>query len=177
MIRKILSILFAGLILFNLFGYYLVFKCDQIHIKSEMKAMIRSGSFRGGYEEITILNPASDRDFRMLDKGEIRYRGRLYDVISTRVSGNSVIFRCINDTREEQLLARYDKYSTWVTGMNSPEKSRNSQAMLYHIIKHALLNKYSLEVPASSSINQYFEFTGEVNSLATEPTSPPPKVS
>ena len=156
MIRKIFSIFFAGMILFNLFGYYFVFKCDQICVKSEMKGMIRNGSFRGHNEEIILINPATDRDFKILDKDEIRYRGKMYDVISSKTSGNSVVFRCINDTKEEQLLARYDKYSTWVTGMNLPERSRNSQAMLYHIIKHALLNKYSVQPPVGFFCYYYF---------------------
>ncbi len=177
MIRKILSILFAGLILFNLFGYYFVFKCDQIHVKNEMKAMIRNGVFQGHYEEITILNPATDRDFKMLDKGEIRYRGKLYDVISTRISGTSVIYQCINDTKEEQLLASYNKYSTWVTGMNLPERSKNSQAMLHHIIKHALLNKYAVQPPSSLTAVLFFEPARDFNSIAILPSFPPPKVA
>ena len=175
MIRKFLSILFAGLIFFNLFGYYFVFKCDQIRVKTEMKAMIRNGFFQGHYEEITILNPASDRDFKMLDKGEIRYRGKLYDVISTRISGTSVIFRCINDTKEEQLLARYEKYSTWVTGMNLPERSKNSQAMLHHIIKHALLKKYSVPSPPTSFVVLFFEPQQDFKSVFILPSFPPPR--
>jgi hypothetical protein len=175
MIRKSLSILFAGLIFFNLFGYYLVFKCDQIRVKSEMKAMIRSGSFRSNYEEITILNPATNRDFKMLDKGEIRYRGKLYDVISTRISGSYVIFRCINDTQEEQLLARYENYSTWVTGMNSPGKSRNTQAMLHHIIKQALLDKSTLQSPLTSFILLFAKPATDFSSIAILPSFPPPR--
>ncbi len=175
MIRKILSILLAGLILFNIFGYYFIFKCDQMRVKTGMNAMIRSGALQGSCEEITILNPATDRDFKMLDKGEIQYRGKLYDVISTRFSGTSVIFRCINDTREEQLLARYEKYSTWVTGMNLPERSRNSQAMLYHIIKHALLNKYSVQPPMSFSVVLFPEPSRNFNSPNIKPSFPPPE--
>ncbi len=174
MIRKILSLFFAGLILFNIFGYYFVFKCDQIRVKTGMNAMIRNGLFRGSYEEITILNPATNRDFKMLDKGEIRYRGKLYDVISTRISGTSVIFRCINDTREEKLLARYEKYSAWVTGMNLPERSKNSKAMLHHIIKHALLNKYSIQPPPTSSVVLFFEPLRDLNSRTIQPSFPPP---
>jgi hypothetical protein len=175
MIRKFLSVLFTGLILFNLCGYYFVFKCDQIRLKNEMKESIRNGSFRDNYEEIAILNPNSDRDFKMTDKGEIRYRGKLYDVISTRISGNYVIFRCINDTKEEQLLSRYDNYSTWVTGMNSPERSKNSQAMLYHIIKHALLNRYSVQPPSAFIVIMYFETVSNFNSPSILPDFPPPR--
>lgn len=177
MIRKCLSILFAGLILFNIFGYYLVFRCEQISMKSEVKALIRAGSLKGEFVEITILNPSSVRDFRITDRKEFLYRGKLYDFVSVRFSGTSMIFKCINDTKEEQLLARYEKYSTTVTGLNLPEKSRNSQAMLYHIIKHALLKKYSIKSPTSYSVIHFFEFSRDISSLANRPDSPPPKFS
>ncbi len=175
MIRKILSILFAGLIIFNLCGYYFVFKCDQISIKSEMKNLISNGSNRSHYTEVIIVNPSIDKDFKMLDKDEFSYRGRMYDVISTRFSGNSVIFTCLNDTREEQLIARYDKYSGWLTGMNLPERSKNSQAMLYHIIKYALLNKYSIQPPVISPVILFTEPNSNYHSIAIVPSYPPPR--
>ena len=174
MIRKFFSLFFAGMMLFNLFGYYFVFKCDQICVKNEMKEMIRNGSLYGHYEEITILNPATDRNFKMLDKDEILYRGKMYDVISSKTSGTSVVFRCINDTKEEQLLASFNKYSTWVTGMNLPERSRNSQAMLHHIIKHALLNNFSVQPPSVSSVLLFFEPVRDFNSISIQPSFPPP---
>jgi hypothetical protein len=175
MIRKLFSLLFAGLILFNLSGYYFVFRCDQIRIKSEMKAMIRNGCFRGLYEEISILNPAADHDFKMLDKGEFLYRGKMYDVVSIRVSGAYVVFRCINDIREEQLLAGYHTYSSLVNGLNSPERSRNSQSMLYHIIKHALLKSCSVPTPPASFVVLAFKPVADLNSVELPPASPPPR--
>ena len=57
-----------------------------------MKNLISNGSNRSQYTEIIIVNPSIDKDFKMLDKDEFSYRGRMYDVISTRFSGNSVIF-------------------------------------------------------------------------------------
>jgi len=176
MFRKLLSVLFAALILFNISGYYFVFKCDQIRVKGEMKAMIRSSAFKIQSEEIIIVNPSSDPNFKMIDKDEILYKGKMYDVISTKHSGSSVIFRCINDRKEEQLLARYDKYSTWVAGLNAPVKSKNSQAMLYHIIKHALINKYSLQPPSASCVLLFSEPSGMHDSQPLLPDFPPPRV-
>lgn len=175
MIRKILSVLFAGLILFNLCGYFFVFKCDQIYLKSEMKRIIKSGSFHGFNEEVIIVNPSSDPDFKILDKDEILYHGKMYDVISSGTSGNSVIYRCINDTQEEQLISHYDKYSTCVAGMNLPERSKTSQAMLYHIIKQALVNKYSLQQPSIYSVILFAEPYSKVHSLTILPSYPPPR--
>jgi hypothetical protein len=175
MIRKLLSVLFAGLILFNLCGYFFVFKCDQIYLKSEMKRMIKSGSIHGVNEEIIIVNPSSDPDFKMLDKDEISYHGKMYDVISSGISGNSIIYRCINDTREEQLIAHYDKYSSSVAGMNLPERSKTSQAMLYHIIKQALVNQYSFQQPSDFSVILFSQPYSKIHSITILPSYPPPR--
>jgi len=174
MIRKILSILFAGLLLFNLFGYFFVFKCDQIQVKNEMKGMIRNGSLRASYEKIIVQNPGTNPDFKLLEKGEIEYQGKLYDVISSRVSGTSVIFTCIKDTKEEQLLSRFSNSSS-MAGMNLPEKSKNSQALLYHIIKHALLNKQSVQPPLTSFVFLFTKLLLSFHSISILPDFPPPR--
>jgi hypothetical protein len=137
--------------------------------------MIKNGSYGDSWEEITILNPTTNRDFKMLDKGEIQYRGKLYDVISIRVKGTSLVIRCINDTKEEQLLAQYHNYSNWFSGINLPERNKNSQAMLYHIIKNALLNKQSVQPPVTSSIILFFEPVGDYYSISILPDFPPPR--
>ncbi len=175
MIRKFFSIFFAGVILFNIFGYYFVFRCDQIHVKREMKGMISTGSFQDHTIDVFLINPATDRDFKMLDKEEFCYQGKMYDVISSKASGTSIIFRCINDTKEEQLLASYDKYSRLISGMSLPERSRNTQAMLYHIIKQALVNKYSIHTPTVYSVILFFEPDSKIKSIILIPSAPPPK--
>jgi hypothetical protein len=176
MIRKALSILFAGLILFNLFGYYFVFRCDQARIKREMRAMLRNGSCRG-WEEITVQNPESNPDFKRIDSKEFRYQGRMYDIISVRFLVNSVVFRCINDTREEQLIARYEGYSSLVAGMNVPEKNKSSRALLHHIIKQALTESFSLSRPFASVVVLLSRPSAEFNGSTPPPPVPPPRVS
>jgi hypothetical protein len=176
MLRKIFSIVFAGLILYNLCGYYFVFQYDQAQVKQVMNERIRDGvENEKQYVEITILNPGVDADFKMLDKGEFLYHGKLYDVVSEKVSGKSIIFRCINDTKEEQLFANYDRYLDWVSGVNAPEKSKHSQAMLYHLIKQALVKNYSPVKTNSYSTIIYYNPTFELISYYITPISPPPR--
>ncbi|MCX6244339.1 MAG: hypothetical protein NTU98_06485 [Bacteroidetes bacterium] len=177
MIRKLFSFLFAGLILFNLCGYFFVFQCEQLRVKNEMKGLIRNGFFRNEYEEITISDPAGNRDLTILDKNEIRYRGKLYDIVSSKVSGNSVTYICINDTKEEKLVAQCHNYITWSAGLNSPGKSRTSQAMAYHIIKHAFPPHHSLIPTADSFRNvEWIDPTAKLNSISLKPFSPPPEI-
>lgn len=175
MIRKTLSVVFALLILFNISGYWFVFQYDQVTIRTAMKAMIRNGSYRGFDQEITVLNPPGNPDFRQIDKGEFLYRGKLYDIISSRVSGTSIVFRCINDTKEEQLQARCDRFSSTIAGMNIPERSRTGNALLHHIIKHALTERYTLQPPLAAASIRFANPSQLVTALPIVPSLPPPK--
>ena len=176
MVRKVLSIVFAGLILYNLGGYYFVFQYDQAQVKNVMKGLIRAGyPTEKQYVEIIILDPATDVNFTMLDKGEFLYQGKMYDVVSEKLSGKSITFRCVNDTKEEQLFADYHHFLNCVSGFNAPERSKHSQAMLYHLIKHALVkNNSPLNITVYSTI-LFYHPTTELISFCITPISPPPK--
>ena len=140
-----------------------------------MKRLIRSGSFKDINEEVIIIYSTKDPDLKILDKDEISYQGKMYDIISSGKNGTTAFFRCINDTKEEQLVAHYNKFSTSISGMTSPEKSKTSQAMLYHIIKHALVNKYSIPQPTDFSLIMFSEPDTKVNSITILPSYPPPR--
>ena len=142
-----------------------------------MKGLIKNGFFRNEYEQIAITDPSTNKDLKILDKNEIRYRGKLYDVVSRKVSGNTITFLCINDTKEEKLVSRYTNYIRWSAWQNSPQKSRNSQAMLYHIIKHAFLQSPSVTPPVDSFLLvKWMDPFSELNSINLKPFSPPPEI-
>jgi hypothetical protein len=142
-----------------------------------MKGLIRSGFFKGQFEQVTVIDPANNKDFRFLDKDEIRYRGKFYDVVSFSVSGNTITFLCINDTKEETMVAHFDKIITLAAGMNSTEKNRTSQALLYHIIKHAFVKRYSFTPPSEYSLLfKWIEPASKLNSVYLIPFSPPPEI-
>ncbi|HSN50163.1 MAG TPA: hypothetical protein VLR52_02950, partial [Bacteroidales bacterium] len=123
MIKKISAVLMAGLILFNLFGYYFVFRSEQAVLKEEMRGLIRSHKtgffqnqnttghrkdfFRSACEQIKVS--LNDPCFQWVETGEFRFHGKLYDVISQKSSGQEIIFYCINDQQEETLLSAYHR--------------------------------------------------------------------
>ena len=45
-----------------------------------------------------------------VDDHEFRRDGKLYDVVRTRISGDTTYFTCINDTQEEKLFADLDNH-------------------------------------------------------------------
>ena len=108
--KKIISIVFLGLFLLNSCGYYFIFSYDQGILQDEMKRLIHAGYFKDQNEQVIITDPSSDPDFKWVEKGEFRYKGKLYDLISIEVKGTTFVFNCINDKKEEQLIARHDQF-------------------------------------------------------------------
>jgi hypothetical protein len=174
-VRKILSILFLGLFLFNTGGYYFVFRYNQSLIRDEIKGMIRSGNANAEYTVLRISSPLLDPGFKRIDRNEFRYHGRMYDIIREVDEGDATLFYCINDTKEESLLAGYDKILKGSSEYGSHEKSNRAHAILYHIITLAIITyqetpvSYPLDMPSHAyvpiRISQPFHI----------PVSPPPE--
>ncbi len=153
--KKISSILLAGLILYNIFGYFFVFRSEQSVLKEEMKGLIRSHQgeslhdrnnpgeakdfFFSACEQITVS--LNDPNFQWVERGEFRFHDKLYDVISQKASGNQIIFTCINDLQEETLLSAYHRISDFALGLNFPGKAKMRTSLLHHLIKVAIVKE------------------------------------
>ena len=173
--KKIVSLVFVGLFLLNSFGYYFIFSYNQGILQGEMRNLIRAGYFKDQYEKIIITNPDTNPDFKWAEKGEFRYKGKLYDLISVEVTGTTVVFNCINDKKEEQLIARHDQFRDLFAGMNSPERTKNDQTMQNLLIKQALIKNYVIQSPINSSQVIFFDPVSDLNSISLTPSSPPPR--
>ena len=169
--KRVFAVLITLLFLFNLMGYYFVFSYNQYLVRSEMKSFIKAGYFEESYIVLKIGNS----DFIRIDKGEFRYKGKLYDIVSETKSGNFTTFRCINDKNEEKLLAGFHHYFELASSQNNPVKARHAQAMLYHVIKLALPeNRWNAPsfVPAKITFQNPIYF---LSSIFHPPGNPPPK--
>ena len=175
--KKIVSIVFVGLFLLNSFGYYFIFSHNQGILQDEMKSLIRAGFLKVRYEKVIIADPASDPDFKWVEKGEFRYKGKLYDLISMEIKGKTVIFNCINDKKEEQLIARHDQFRILFSGRNSATRTKNNQAMQNLLIKQAIVRNLLIQSPVLSSQVIFFDPVQDLNSIILPPASPPPRAT
>lgn len=175
--KKILSIVFIGLFLLNSCGYYFIFSYNQGTLRDEMRNLIHAGYFRDHYEQLLITNPSSDPDFKWAEKGEFRYHGKLYDLVSEEVRGNSIILNCINDKKEEELVSRHDQFQHLLSGINSPERTKNTRALQSLVIKQALLRNFSFQPPTPSLLVIFYDPIQDMKSITISPTYPPPRFS
>ena len=91
------------LFLYNTTCYYLVFEVMKNRIRREMQEKMEKGG-----SPLVILELRTEgigSEYQRVDKKEIRYQGRMYDVIKEVRTGGITIFYCIHDKKEENLLA------------------------------------------------------------------------
>jgi hypothetical protein len=172
---------FAGLVaflfLFNIMGYYFVFDFNRHVVRDEMKQLIKAGYFEDSFIVLKIENPYFNPDFKKVNNGEFRYKDKLYDIVSETKTGNCIIFKCINDKKEEKLLAGFHRVLELALCQNNPSKAKHATALLYHIIKLALPEGSGcmpLFVPADIS---FFTPIHPAFSIFHPPYSPPPELS
>jgi hypothetical protein len=175
-VKKIIAFGLLGLFLFNTGGYFFLFRINQSVIQEEVKSLIRSGLCEDSYILLKIQNPSADPDLKMTAKDEFLYKGHMYDIARQVTRGNTTWFYCVNDRKEESLLARYQHISPMISGFGAHEKAKHSQAILHFIsINLAILNSNDHPSVYPSGEVKHFVFSTHLISNFQTPSSPPPE--
>jgi len=157
----IFSLLF--LFLFNTLGYYVIFELSKFLIKKEMREMVSRQT--SAVTVLTVPDAENNPDLRRIDKREILFKHKMYDIIREVRQGKSITFYCIRDTKEENLLAGFKKINT----------NRITLALLKNLIT-AALPEYPAKIDLSDfSLFQYFSATSSLSFISFPPLSPPPE--
>jgi hypothetical protein len=139
--KRLLSILFLLIFVYNLAGYFVVFRLEQYAVKRSMKALIKSGLNEEALEKVVVPNGDISTErfgFRLLDEGkEFMYKGKLYDIVKSSTDGKNTVFYCINDKNEERLFANLYEHIKQNNEPNTPAKN-HSNNLVKSIIKEAL---------------------------------------
>jgi hypothetical protein len=174
--KRILSILFLMIFLFNLAGYFVVFKMMQYSAREEMKTLVKKNIPLEKLLKIVV--PAKEINsspvFRFLEENEFIYKGKRYDIVKQSTEGNNTIFYCINDTSEERLYAGLDDLIRHTTDQNTTSRNR-SNILLKNIVKEALPDDIQLSGIDYSILNIHFDYHSFFTEQFFPVPSPPPK--
>ena len=161
----------------HVIGFYIVFRFHQEMIRKEMKSFLKSNKLNIVITEIEIplINgQINDPDFNREEEDEFSYRGVMYDVIATRQTPNSVIFRCIGDKEETELIKRY-KDIVKSDFDNSP-KSKSMIALNLISSFYTLPSIISEAGIASTTSDHFFIYTPNFPSFSYDVITPPPRL-
>ena len=158
-----LSLLFF--ILFNSMGYYILFELDKLIVRKEMTARI-SGSATN-LICLKIENGEQNPSFHRLGGREIKFKGKLYDVVSEIDRGGSILIFCIHDTKEEQLYS----------GLKRINHNKQLFSLWDHLVKIALPESVmNLEFITPDNL-KFPHFKIPLSSSVLQTWSPPPELS
>jgi len=134
---KILSVFLCGLLIYNSLGYLVVFSVMRMAIRHQMWSQLSTLSD----DKMTTFsfnknNPESR--LKIINRHEIRVDGKLYDIVRKSENGNHIKFVCINDEKEEQLIAK-------LKIVDSRDQSSPLRTVTSEIVEKIIKSGYSVE--------------------------------
>lgn len=97
----------------NSAGVIIIYNQIKFYHKRAIKEQIKENNFNQiveilGFSKKDLLNGKIKLDF--IEEHEFKYNGKMYDIITKWESGDSIYYKCINDTKEENLEAVFVSY-------------------------------------------------------------------
>jgi hypothetical protein len=143
-------------LLFNLFGYLVISPAMlAIHRNKVFSTLEKSPEG----EIIHIALPkGSDKLIVKGSKKEIRHEGHMYDILSSRIAGEMVVYKCIPDHKEERIIKKAKKMEK--DQQNNTPASRNARIFFDQLLKVAFIH-VSIEFPLTSkslSLNTFYSY-------------------
>ncbi len=90
----------------NTIGLIIIFNQIKNYHKRNIKFLISKNSFEQVIEQLSFSKEALNKgeyNLKFIDDHEFKYNGKMYDIISKFETEDSVFYRCINDSKEEEL--------------------------------------------------------------------------
>jgi hypothetical protein len=157
-------------------GYWLIGRYQQFLVKQEMKEQIKSNLHAELVTHFTFKlanGTPDDPSFTWLDDHEFQYKGNLYDVIEQQEINGQLYIRCLNDTKEKELLnALLEKARKQNDSSSAGEKNQPTLLTLVFIAPVTPL--LSIPVYSIKSANPYY--SASLLNPAKKIFTPPPRV-
>ena len=167
--KKLVSIGILFIFLFNIGGYYLWFSILQNNIQNQVEEKIEAG-LKG--EDLTLIIVAAEKAHEIYwikPNREFRYKGEMLDVVKIKTVPGKKYYYCLNDKKEKQLMAGFNK--THKTKKESEKRlKRNFSFSFYLQAFIAVKNVYPIELSSGTIGDFYRSNTIDIH-------SPPPKMA
>ena len=183
MLKRLAAISFLFLLLFNAFGYYLLFGYEQVQARQQVVSTIQDMPESAFTVVKMLVSPYAhieDRDFEYVE-GAFMKDGKAYNFVKKRIVNDSLELYCLNNVRQDQLTAQFNDYVkenviTGKTSQNLPTKQ-----MLKSFLKDYIpLEIYSLSLVHPSDTEGGSRIVSPDDALPIvylSTTSPPPNVA
>jgi hypothetical protein len=157
-LKRLAAISFLFLLLFNAFGYYLLFGYEQGQARQQAVTAIQDlpeSSFMVVKMLVSPYAHVENRDFEYVT-GEFLKDGKAYNFVKKRIVNDSLELYCLNNVRQDQLTVQFNDYVkenilTGKTSQNLPTKQ-----MLKSFLKEYISNDIILVVCSPTEMTPKF---------------------
>ena len=167
--KKIIPALLIILIVLNTLGFnllldYLILKCKYDF----------SNEKHHDLEQIILLKITDDeaKDLQRVDDSEIRYKGKMYDIIKEAKENNILYINCISDRNEDNLFEILFK----INKQDDPDSKSEPLYFKNLLIKNYILNNNDIIHFNRKDKQPYIHLLPTYNSPEEEIILPPPEV-
>ena len=163
--KRIAPIFLLSIFLYNVVGYFAVFSVRDY----TNRVQIRENMERNWPLEKIVIHQSELKTIALKDSGnEFCLNGEMYDVKSKTTKGDYIVFMCVKDKEEKQLLADLKKN----TENNSPLSD-----LAKKFAKDFYFTANTVSVPCSSSYTIQLSIVNRQLSIFLPLPSPPPRIS
>jgi hypothetical protein len=175
-IRNIALTLIALVFAFNSFGFIFYFLIERENAKGKAFEEIALLKFKDKIEIISVSKTLINEGkvFQRIHKKEIKYEGKMYDIVKEETQTDKIIFYCIHDKKEDKLEKEFAKTVNKNLNQNV---AVGSSINFNHLIQYAEYGvMWGIESPIHKvKYSNYMNNNYHLNALKV--LTPPPKVS
>ena len=112
--KRLLSILFLFVFLFNMGGCYIMYWGLRYQANKELQQKLDEGVY-GENQTMTLTLPMAlpyqiDRNFERVD-GEFEYKGEFYKLVKQQLRRDTLYVVCVKDQREKELVSEMIEFT------------------------------------------------------------------
>ncbi len=183
MLKRLVAISFLLLLLFNAFGYYLLFGYEQAQARRQAVQTLQEIPESAFMVVKMLVSPyahVEDRDFEYVE-GEFKRDGKTYNFVKKRIVNDTLELYCLNNQRQDQLTTQFndfikENFLNGKTSQNTPTK----QLFKSFLKDYIPLDIYSLLLNTPSDTEGVTVVVAPDDTLSIgflSTTSPPPNVA
>lgn len=143
--KKVFIIFLLAALIINTIGYYLISEANIYQIKTASFLNIAKGLETDLSIKFKIPIRNNNKDIDVVDN-ELVFKGQLFDIAKTEILGDSLVYICIPDASENQLIQNRNNWAADQAG-NSTNKKLLS---IYNSIQLFCVDVATKEYPIKS---------------------------
>jgi hypothetical protein len=139
-------------------GFYFIYQNELQSVKDANHSAIEAGKYSDDLTTIRIAysnGKYQDKALEVISNAEIIWHGKMYDVVSSRIEGQTMVFTCLTDNKETNMIGSVNdhiqKQSDQPSGKKTISIAKNinlyfEEQLFVKVDPGSILSQWSLPV-------------------------------